>query len=134
MARIPGDLERRADAVAARHAGALGRLARRLSTVPQVAGNAARLAVAIAREQPAVMVWPVVWWAFDVATLWACFEAFGAAPATGTIVLCYFLGAMGNLLPIPGGVGGTGGRHGRRVRRPPAWTPASRSSRSSRTS
>jgi uncharacterized protein (TIRG00374 family) len=109
MARIPGDLERRADAVAARHAGALGRLARRLSTVPQVAGNAARLAVAIAREQPAVMVWPVVWWAFDVATLWACFEAFGAAPATGTIVLCYFLGAMGNLLPIPGGVGGTEG-------------------------
>ena len=109
MARIPGDLERRADAVAARHAGALGRLARRLSTVPQVAGNAARLAVAIAREQPAIMVWPVVWWAFDVATLWACFEAFGAAPATGTIVLCYFLGAMGNLLPIPGGVGGTEG-------------------------
>ena len=39
MARIPGDLERRADAVAARHAGALGGLARRLSTVPQVAGN-----------------------------------------------------------------------------------------------
>ena len=60
-------------------------------------------------SSPAVMVWPVVWWAFDVATLWACFEAFGAAPATGTIVLCYFLGAMGNLLPIPGGVGGTEG-------------------------
>ncbi|MET0684859.1 MAG: lysylphosphatidylglycerol synthase transmembrane domain-containing protein [Solirubrobacteraceae bacterium] len=109
MVRIPGDIERRADAFAARHAGRLGRLAKRLSTVPQVAGNATRLALAIVRERPGTMLWPVVWWAFDVATLWACFEAFGDAPAAGTLILCYFLGAMGNLLPIPGGVGGTEG-------------------------
>ena len=110
MVRIPGDVERRAEALAARHAGgALGRLATRLSTVPQVAGNATRLALAIVGERPAAMLWPIVWWAFDVATLWACFEAFGDAPAIGTLILCYFLGAMGNLLPIPGGVGGTEG-------------------------
>jgi uncharacterized protein (TIRG00374 family) len=109
MVRIPGDIERRADALAARHTGWLGRLAKRLSTVPQVAGNATRLAVAIVRDRPGAMLWPVVWWAFDVATLWACFEAFGDAPAAGTLILCYFLGAMGNLLPIPGGVGGTEG-------------------------
>ena len=109
MVRIPGDVERRAEALAARHTGMLGRLATRLSTVPQVAGNATRLALAIVRERPGAMLWPVVWWGFDVATLWACFEAFGDAPATGTLILCYFLGAMGNLLPIPGGVGGTEG-------------------------
>ena len=59
--------------------------------------------------RPGAMLWPVVWWGFDVATLWACFEAFGDAPAIGTLILCYFLGAMGNLLPIPGGVGGVEG-------------------------
>ena len=45
----------------------------------------------------------------DVAVLWATFHAFGEAPAIGTIVLCYFLGSLGNLLPLPGGVGGTEG-------------------------
>ena len=30
-------------------------------------------------------------------------------PRSGTIVLCYFLGSLGNLLPLPGGVGGTEG-------------------------
>jgi uncharacterized protein (TIRG00374 family) len=108
MVRIPGDLERRVAAVA-RESGRRGRIATRLASVPQVAGNAARLAFSIARRRPSVLVWPVVWWAFDVATLWAAFHAFGAAPAVGTIVLCYFLGQLGNLLPLPGGVGGTEG-------------------------
>ena len=46
---------------------------------------------------------------FDIATLWAAFEAFGQAPDPGTLILCYFLGQLGNLLPLPGGVGGTEG-------------------------
>jgi uncharacterized membrane protein YbhN (UPF0104 family) len=108
IVRIPGDLERRAEHLAHR-GGVLGRLAARLATIPQVAGNAARLAVAIARERPHVLGWAFIWWAADVATLWACFEAYGAPPAIGTLVLCYFLGQMGNLLPLPGGVGGTEG-------------------------
>jgi uncharacterized membrane protein YbhN (UPF0104 family) len=109
LVRIPADLERRAEALAEHHSGRTGRIAARIATVPQVAGNAARLAVAIVRERPAVLIGPVAWWAFDVATLWACFNAFGTAPAAGTIVLCYFLGQMGNLLPVPGGVGGAEG-------------------------
>jgi uncharacterized protein (TIRG00374 family) len=106
--RIPGDLERRAAEIAA-SGGRMSGLAARLATVPQVAGNAARLALQIAREHPWVMVGPFLWWAADVATLWASFEAFGSAPAIGTIVLCYFLGSLGNLLPLPGGVGGVDG-------------------------
>jgi uncharacterized membrane protein YbhN (UPF0104 family) len=108
IVRIPGDLERRAQGLAHR-GGVLGRLAARLATVPQVAGNAARLAMAIARERPHVLGWAVIWWAADIATLWACFEAYGEPPAIATLVLCYFLGQMGNLLPLPGGVGGTEG-------------------------
>jgi uncharacterized membrane protein YbhN (UPF0104 family) len=106
--RIPGDVERRAKHLADR-GGILGRVAARLATVPQVAGNAARLAVAIARERPYVLGWAFLWWAADIATLWAAFEAYGEPPAIGTLVLCYFLGQMGNLLPLPGGVGGTEG-------------------------
>ena len=106
--RIPGDLERRAQSLAHR-GGVLGRMAARLATVPQVAGSAARLAVAVGRERPHVFVWAFLWWAADITTLWAAFEAFGEPPAVGTLVLCYFLGQMGNLLPLPGGVGGTEG-------------------------
>jgi len=108
LVRIPGDLERRAAALA-RRSGAVGRLAARLAPAPQVVGNGARLALEIARERPSVLLWSAVWWAFDVAVLWATFHAFGDAPAVGTLVLCYFLGQMGNLLPLPGGVGGAEG-------------------------
>jgi uncharacterized membrane protein YbhN (UPF0104 family) len=109
LLRIPADLERRAAAAAEHRTGLAGRLAARLATGPQVAGNATRLALSILRERPAALAWPVCWWAFDVATLWACFHAFGEAPSTGTLVLCYFLGQIGNLLPVPGGVGGAEG-------------------------
>ena len=108
LVRVPEDLGRRVQALEHR-SGWVGRLAAQLATVPQVAGDAARLALSIVRERPTVLVWPLVWWAFDVATLWATFHAFGEPPATGTLVLCYFLGQMGNLLPLPGGVGGAEG-------------------------
>ena len=117
MVRIPGDVERRAEALAARHTGMLGRLATRLSTVPQVAGNATRLALAIVRERPGAMLWPVVWWGFDVATLWACFEAFGDAPATGTLDPLLLPRRDGQPAADPGRGRRHGGRDGRRLRR-----------------
>jgi uncharacterized membrane protein YbhN (UPF0104 family) len=108
LVRIPGDLERRVEGLERRR-GWVGRFATTLATVPQVAGSGARLALSIVRERPTVLLWSLVWWAFDIATLWATFHAFGEPPATGTLVLCYFLGQMGNLLPLPGGVGGAEG-------------------------
>jgi uncharacterized protein (TIRG00374 family) len=50
-----------------------------------------------------------VWWAFDLATLWACLHAFGDPPALAPLVMAYFVGMLGNLLPVPGGVGGVDG-------------------------
>ena len=50
-----------------------------------------------------------MWWAFDIACLWACFEAFGAAPAVGVLVVGYFVGMLANTLPLPGGVGSVDG-------------------------
>lgn len=105
---VPGDLERRAKD-AATGSGPFSKAAAKLSTIPGVAGQGTRLAIQIAREDPLVMLWSFVWWAFDIATLWACFQAFGESPPIGTLVLCYFLGMLGNLLPVPGGVGGSEG-------------------------
>jgi uncharacterized membrane protein YbhN (UPF0104 family) len=68
-----------------------------------------REALAVARDRPVALLGSALWWAGDIATLWAAFKAFGEPPALGIIVLCYFLGQLGNLLPLPGGVGGTEG-------------------------
>jgi uncharacterized membrane protein YbhN (UPF0104 family) len=52
----------------------------------------------------------LVWWAFDAAVLWAMLDAFGAGVPLLVVVLAYFVGQAGNLVPIPGAVsGGIGG-------------------------
>jgi uncharacterized membrane protein YbhN (UPF0104 family) len=51
----------------------------------------------------------LMWWGFDIAVLWACFHAFGEAPAFAVITVAYFVGMLANTLPLPGGVGGVDG-------------------------
>jgi uncharacterized protein (TIRG00374 family) len=51
----------------------------------------------------------LAYWGFNIAVLWACFHAFGEAPPWGIIIMGYFVGMLGNLLPLPGGVGGVDG-------------------------
>jgi uncharacterized protein (TIRG00374 family) len=48
-------------------------------------------------------------WYFDIGVLWACFHAFGATPPFPVIVMAYFIGLLGNFLPLPGGIGGVDG-------------------------
>jgi uncharacterized protein (TIRG00374 family) len=105
---IPGDIERRARRVASGH-GRMSKIAARLATVPAVAGEATRTAIAIARARPWLLVWAVLWWAGDVAALGFCFAAFGDVPSVGVLIVGYFLGHIGNFLPVPGGVGGVEG-------------------------
>jgi len=61
------------------------------------------------RVRPAVLLGALAWWAFDIAVLWACFRAFGEAPPVAVLVMGYFTGMLGNLLPLPGGLGGVEG-------------------------
>ncbi|MDQ6774857.1 MAG: flippase-like domain-containing protein [Actinomycetota bacterium] len=42
---------------------------------------------------------------FDIAVLWACFQATGHAPPLAALVLAYQIGYLSNLIPIPGGIG-----------------------------
>jgi uncharacterized membrane protein YbhN (UPF0104 family) len=42
---------------------------------------------------------------FDIAVLWATFQAVGYPIAIAPLVLGYLIGYLGNLLPVPGGIG-----------------------------
>jgi len=46
---------------------------------------------------------------FDIASLWAAFQAVDTPPAVGVFLLAYLLGQLGGLIPVPGGIGGTDG-------------------------
>ena len=72
-------------------------------------GDGVRDARRLIRRGNPGLVGALMWWAFDIACLWACFDAFGASPAVGVLVVGYFVGMLANTLPLPGGVGGVDG-------------------------
>jgi uncharacterized membrane protein YbhN (UPF0104 family) len=82
-----------------------GRVRRTLAPVASGVREARRLV----RSGNAGLLGALMWWAFDIAVLWACFEAFGASPAIAVLVVAYFVGTLANTLPLPGGIGGVEG-------------------------
>jgi uncharacterized protein (TIRG00374 family) len=109
MTLLPGDAERRIT----QWAGGSSRAARvmaKLVTIPAAAASGVRTAIALVRDREWGVLGAVAWWAFDIATLWACFHAYGPNPPPfAVIVLAYFVGMLGNALPLPGGIGGVDG-------------------------
>ncbi|HWD64374.1 MAG TPA: lysylphosphatidylglycerol synthase transmembrane domain-containing protein [Solirubrobacteraceae bacterium] len=89
--------------------GQLGAAARRIAKGPAAAGAGTRDALKLLRSRDPHLLGALAWWGFDIATLWACFHAFGASPDKGVIVMAYFVGWLGNTLPLPGGIGGVEG-------------------------
>jgi uncharacterized protein (TIRG00374 family) len=81
----------------------------RLSDVPQTLHDGVRNTWEILRRPKLGHSGAIVYWAFDIATLWAAFHAFGAAPEIPVVVLAYFVGQMASVLPIPGGIGSVAG-------------------------
>jgi uncharacterized membrane protein YbhN (UPF0104 family) len=87
-----------------------GRIVRgRLAPAADAVRGGVREAVAVIRRHDPGLLGGAAWWAFDIAVLWACFHAFGVAPAIAVLVLGYFLGLVGNALPFLGSVGGVDG-------------------------
>ncbi len=85
------------------------RLFSRLATAPRTLHEGVATAVEIARHPRAGLAGAVAYWAFDIATLWSGFRAFGAAPPIAVLVVGYFVGQLANAIPLPGGVGGVEG-------------------------
>jgi uncharacterized membrane protein YbhN (UPF0104 family) len=80
-----------------------------LATASATTGSGVRTAIDLVRSRDPFLLGAVAWWGFDIAVLWACFHAFGAAPSVGVVVMSYFVGMLGNVLPLPGGIGGVDG-------------------------
>jgi uncharacterized protein (TIRG00374 family) len=107
-ALVPRDFERRLEQRSHGH-GRLGRLSKRLAAAPASAASGVRTALKLVRSRDPMLLGAIAWWGFDILVLWACFHAFGAHPPHAVIIMGYFVGQLGNVLPIPGGVGGVDG-------------------------
>jgi uncharacterized protein (TIRG00374 family) len=108
MALVPTDLQRRVEGFARRR-GRLGRAAQKLANAPAAASAGMRLAFEHARSGNLALVGAALFWGFQILVLWAAFRAFGDAPPWAVLVQAFFVGMLGNLLPLPGGVGGVEG-------------------------
>lgn len=108
MSLLPRDFDRLVGS-RAQGQGFSSWVARRLATVPSAVATGVRTAIALVRSGDPGLLGALAWWAFDIATLWACFHAFGYSPHKGVIVMAYFVGWIANTLPLPGGIGGVEG-------------------------
>ena len=107
-ALLPHDLDDRV----ARRLDGHARIARWGGALAAAAAGVAegvRGAIGLLRSFNPALLGAVAWWAFDIAVLWACFHAFGEPPPISIVAMAYFVGTLGNLLPLPGGVGGVEG-------------------------
>lgn len=108
IAFVPTDFERRvgSDGEAS---GLVGRWLRRIANVPAAASAGVRDALQHLGSRDPALLGAIAYWVFQVAVLWAAFRAFGEAPPPAVLVMAFFVGMFGNLLPMPGGVGGVEG-------------------------
>ena len=108
VALLSGDVERRLQR-RAEGSGRLSNILASMATVPALAASGVRTAIAIVRERNPGVLGALAWWGFDISVLWAMFHAFGSPPPFTVILMAYFVGTLGNLLPLPGGLGGVEG-------------------------
>jgi len=107
VALIPGDVERRIRRVSDHPRAA--RIGAKLATGPATVATGVRTALAYVRHprQGAVAILGAIgFWAAQITTLWASFEAFGGDVPFAVLVQGFFVGMAANLIPSPaGGVG-----------------------------
>ena len=108
LSRVPPDLQRRLEGFA-RSGGRLARFGQLLSNAPAAFSAGMRESLCHVRERDPALLGALAYWAFNIAVLWACFHAFGDPPPLAVIIMGYFVGFLGNLLPLPGGIGGVDG-------------------------
>lgn len=104
---LPGDFDRLVNRWT--HGGRLGRVAVHAAAAPAAAASGVRTAIDLVRSRDPQLLGAIGWWGFDIAVLWASFRAFGGSPPTAVVIMAYFIGTLGNTLPLPGGIGGVDG-------------------------
>ena len=109
IALIPGDLRGR---LTFDGKGRLGRMAVRLSSVPATASSGIHTTMEFVRHPrkgALALGGAIGYWAANIGILWASFMAFDESVPLGVIVMGFFVGMVGNLIPDPAGVGGVDG-------------------------
>ena len=107
---VPGQIDARLRRwAAAGGGGRWGRILAQIAKAPAAVSTGVREALQIMRERDGALLGAVIWWYFDILTLWAAFHAFGEPPPFIALVMAYFVGMLANLLPLPGGIGGVDG-------------------------
>src|SRR5579863_4746631 len=102
---VPDDVERRLHAIDSGPRWWRA-LIEKLAAAPATLGAGMRTAADLLRQRRPGLLGAVAYWGFDIAALGCSFRAFGGHPAIAVLVLGYFLGTLGSLLPLPGGIGG----------------------------
>jgi uncharacterized protein (TIRG00374 family) len=108
LALTPTDLAARLEGWADR-GGRLAHVAQRAANLPAALSAGVRLALGELRHGGWSLLGAVIFWGAQIGTLWAAFHAFGQSPPLAVLVVGFFVGMLGNLLPLPGGVGGVDG-------------------------
>ncbi|MDQ3586837.1 MAG: flippase-like domain-containing protein [Actinomycetota bacterium] len=107
VALIPEDVERRIRRLSDHPRAA--RLGAMLATGPATVATGVRTAIAYARhprQGSLAILGAIGFWAAQITTLWASFEAFGGDVPLAVLVQGFFVGMAANLIPSPaGGVG-----------------------------
>jgi uncharacterized protein (TIRG00374 family) len=108
ISTVPEDAERRIRSLGKRGAR-WAKIAGAIVRVPATLASGVRTAIDYMRHpkrQAQAILGGLGWWAGNIGTLWACFEAFGVGVPFGVMVMGYFVGMIANLAPSPaGGVG-----------------------------
>jgi uncharacterized protein (TIRG00374 family) len=108
LALMPRDVEQRLRRFTDRP-GLLGWITQRAVKAPDALGSGVRTAGELVRHRPLGLLGAMAYWGFDIAVLGMCFHAFGTIVPVAVLVVGYFLGTLGSLLPLPGGIGGVEG-------------------------
>jgi putative heme transporter len=95
-------LERRAE----RSRGRASKWWHRAAAAPHSVRAGLLGALAMVRRRDPSLLGAMAYWGFDIGALWASYRAFGPSPPGAVLVLGYYLGTAGNVLPLPGGIGG----------------------------
>ena len=108
MGLVPRDFERRLRQLSQR-SGRIGRIAARFASAPAALGSGVRTAEGLIKERRIGLLGALLYWGFDIGVLYLSFAAFGHTVPGAVVVMGYFLGTLGSLLPLAGGVGGVEG-------------------------
>ena len=82
---------------------------RRTAALPRSIHEGLVAAIDMVKHRDRSLLGAIASWGFDIAVLWAAFRAFGHSPPGAVLVMAYYVGALANVLPFPGGIGGVEG-------------------------